>query len=128
MDRSTRSLKHKLFDLVPEITKLERSNRKALRKNLFGDEMSSGGNNNPGGNTNTGGGNTGGNSAGNKNGNGAKKHSPSKPKPPPNFPEFRRKRYPDDIAKILNERLFKAESELRKELDAALEEIGRAHV
>ena len=55
MDRSTRSSKHKLFELVPEITQLERSNRKALRKNLFGDEMSSGGNNIPGGNNTTGG-------------------------------------------------------------------------
>ena len=50
MDRSTRSSKHKLFEFVPEIAKLERENRKAVKKNLFGDMSVTDGRSTHGGN------------------------------------------------------------------------------
>ena len=104
MDRSTRSSKHKLVEFVPEIAKLERDNRRAVKKNLFGD-MSG----------------TGGNGSGNKNGTGPKQPPPPKQ---PTLPPLRKKRYTDEFARLLEERLYKAEAEMRAELDAEMASKG----
>ena len=110
MDRSTRSSKHKLFELVPEITKLERSNRKAVRKNLFGEEMSSGGNNIPGGN-----------GTGNKNSTTeTKQPTPTKPGGGPG----RRKKLPMNIQAQLNDKIARSATEWRKEIEILLEKEG----
>ena len=95
---------------MPEITQLERSNRKeALKKKLFGEEMSSGGNN-PGGNVN-----------GNKNAStGSKKPTPTKPGCP-----GRRKKLPLDFQQPLKEKLAKAAADWRKEAETYLENQGK---